>query len=80
MSKTITLTHYDLGQIDVAVWDEATWWMGKRQWTCPDDPECGTFEDADFDETKDEIATALAIANEDEAEDRIANSQFGVGA
>jgi hypothetical protein len=57
---TITLTHYELGPIKVAVWDEATWWLRKRQWTCPDDPELGSFEDEDFHETAGEIDAALA--------------------
>jgi hypothetical protein len=60
MRTTITLTHYDRGPMKVAIWDEATWWMGKRQWTCPDDPELGTFEDVDFDETPEQIDAALA--------------------
>jgi hypothetical protein len=79
-AKTITLTHYDRGQMDVAIADDATWWMRKRHWFCPDDPELGIFEDEDFDETQAEIDKAWAIAVEDEAEERIANSQFGVGA
>lgn len=58
----ITLDHHDLGPIQVAVWDEATWWMKRRQWTCPDDPERGTFEDADFMETPEQISEQLAIA------------------
>lgn len=50
MIKPIILTHYDRGPMQVAVWDEATWWMRKRQWTCPDNEELGAFEDEDFDE------------------------------
>lgn len=61
---TITLTHYDHGPMRVAVWDEATWWMRKRQWTCPDDEERGTFEDEDFDESKEQIEAALADLEE----------------
>ena len=61
MPKTITLTHYHHGPLEVAVWDEATWWMRKRQWTCPDDPERGTFDDGDFDETTEQIDAALAM-------------------
>ena len=57
---TITLSHYERGPMQVAVWDEATWWMRKRQWTCPDDPELGTFDDEDFAESKDQIDAALA--------------------
>ncbi len=64
MRPAITLTHYDHGPMQVAVWDEATWWMGKRQWTCPDDEERGTFEDADFDETPEQIEAALAALKE----------------
>jgi hypothetical protein len=68
MRRTITLTHYDRGPMQVAVWDEATWWMRKRQWTCPDDEELGTFEDEDFDESKDEIEVLLsAMARTDHA-------------
>ena len=48
--KPITLSHYDHGLLQVVVWDEATWWMGRRIWTCIDDPELGSFEDEDFDE------------------------------
>lgn len=59
----ITLTHYDYGPMQVAVWDEATWWMRKRQWTCPDDEERGTFEDEDFDESKDQIEALLSAAH-----------------
>ena len=32
------------------VWDEAMCWMRRSTWTCPDDPELGSFEDEDFDE------------------------------
>jgi len=68
MRPTITLTHYDRGPMQVAVWDEATWWMRKRQWTCPDDEELGTFEDEDFDESKDQIEALLsAVARADYA-------------
>lgn len=58
-ARIITLTHYDHGPLEVAVWDEATWWMRKRHWTCPDDPELGTFDDGDFDETTDQIEDLL---------------------
>lgn len=60
--RTITLTHYDRGPMDVAVWDEAMWWMRRRQWTCPDDEELGTFEDENFDESKDQIEALLSAA------------------
>lgn len=50
MNKVITLSHYDRGPMRVHVWDEASMWMKRRTWTCPDDPELGSFEDADFDE------------------------------
>lgn len=63
MRKTITLTHYDNGPMQVAVWDEATWWMRRRQWICPDDEERGTFEDEDFDESKEQIEALLAAAH-----------------
>jgi hypothetical protein len=63
MRKTITLTHYDNGPMQVAVWDEATWWMRRRQWTCPDDEERGTFEDEDFDESKEQIEALLSAAH-----------------
>jgi len=63
MPKIVTLTHYDRGPMRVAVWDEATWWMRKRQWTCPDDEELGTFEDEDFDETKEQIEALLSAAH-----------------
>ena len=46
----ITLSHFERGPMQVQVWDEATWWMKKRTWTCPDDPELGSFEDDEFDE------------------------------
>ena len=46
----ITLSHFDRGPMRVSVWEEATLWMKRRTWTCPDDPELGSFEDADFDE------------------------------
>ncbi len=49
-NPTITLSHYDRGPMKVQVWDEATWWMRRRTWTCPDDQELGSFEDEDFDE------------------------------
>ena len=59
---TIKLDHYDRGQIDVTVWDEATWWMGRRQWTSPGNEEWGTFDDADFEESKEQIDALLASA------------------
>lgn len=49
-NPVVTLSHYDHGPMRVQVWDEATFWMQRRTWTCPDDPELGSFEDADFDE------------------------------
>lgn len=49
-NPTITLSHYDRGPMRVKVWDEATSWMNRRQWTCPDNEELGTFDDEDFDE------------------------------
>ena len=61
--NAINLTHHEYGPMQVAVWDDATWWMRKRQWTCPDDPERGSFEDEDFDETKEQIDAALAASN-----------------
>lgn len=48
--KPITLSHYDRGPMQVVIWDEACLWMKRRVWTCPDDPELGSFEDEDFDE------------------------------
>jgi len=60
MAVTITLTHYERGPMRVALFDEATWWMRRRIWSCPDDPELGSFEDEDFDETKEQIEAALA--------------------
>jgi len=58
----ISLDHHEHGTIRVQVWDEATWWMKRRQWTCPDDPELGTFEDADFVETPEQITEQLAVS------------------
>ena len=58
----ITLDHHERGPVRVAVWDEATWWMGKRQFSCPDDPELGTFDDSDFMETTEQITEQLALA------------------
>jgi hypothetical protein len=62
VTKTITLTHYDHGPIEVSVYEEATWWLRKRQWSCPDDPELGTFEDEDFDESREQIKAKLTEA------------------
>jgi len=59
MTKPITLTHYDRGPMLVAIYDEATWWMQRRVWSSPDDPELGSFEDGDFDETKEQIDALL---------------------
>lgn len=56
----LTLTHYERGPMRVALFDEACWWMQRRIWSCPDDPELGSFEDGDFDETKEQIEAALA--------------------
>jgi hypothetical protein len=60
---TITLTHYERGPMQVALFDEATWWMQRRIWSCPDDPELGSFEDEDFDETKEQIEALLKTAS-----------------
>ena len=49
-NPVITLSHFERGPMQVQVWDEATLWMKKRTWTCPDDPELGSFEDNEFDE------------------------------
>jgi hypothetical protein len=69
----ILLTHEEHGPVWVYVWDEATWWMGKRQWVIADDPERGTFEDGDFEERPDQIEEALAIAAAPYADDTDAN-------
>jgi len=58
----ITLDHHHHGPLRVAVWDEGTWWMGHRQWTCPDDEELGTFQDEDFMETSEQISGRLVVA------------------
>ena len=58
----IMLTHHDHGPIWVAVWDEASLWYGERTWSCPDDPELGSFNDAEFEERPDQIEEALAQA------------------
>ena len=58
----IILDHYHYGPLRVAVYDEASWWMRCRQWSCVDDPELGTFDDDEFDETLDQISALLAIA------------------
>ena len=50
MKQPITLSHYDHGPVRVTVWDEASFWMKRRTWTCVDNPELGSFEDEDFDE------------------------------
>lgn len=55
----ITLTHYERGPMQVGIYDEATWWLQRRIWSCPDDPELGSFEDEDFDETKEQIDALL---------------------
>ena len=57
--KTITLTHYEDGPMQVAIYDDATWWTGHRTWYIPDDPERGNFEDEDFTETKEQIDALL---------------------
>jgi hypothetical protein len=63
MAKTITLSHYDHGPMQVAVWDEAYVWEGKRTWTCPDNEELGSFDDADFDEHYAGEIDAILAAN-----------------
>lgn len=76
---TITLTHDDLGPIRVHIWEDATWWMRRRTWTCPDDPELGSFEDGDFEEppttidrlllaARNEIARVSPVAKEGKAD------------
>ena len=59
MTKPITLTHYDRGPMQVSIYEEATWWMQRRVWSSLDDPELGSFEDGDFDETKEQIDVML---------------------
>jgi len=58
-TPTLTLTHYENGPMKVAIASEATWWMRKRQWYCPDDEELGIFEDEDFNETREQIEALL---------------------
>lgn len=48
--KKIKLTHYNHGPVEVAIYDEATWYMKRRMWYCPDNTELGAFDDGDFDE------------------------------
>jgi hypothetical protein len=64
MTKAITLSHYDRGPIKVEIWEEATWWMGRRTWSCPDEPEWGSFEDEDFDEHYTGEINAILVAAE----------------
>jgi hypothetical protein len=61
---TIKLTHYDLGPIYVRIWEDATWWTRRRTWTCPDDPELGSFEDTDFEEAPGTIDRLLLAARD----------------
>lgn len=56
---TITLTHYERGPMLVEIYDEATWWLQRHVWSCPDDPELGSFEDGDFDGTPEQITALL---------------------
>jgi hypothetical protein len=63
---SITLTHYDLGPLKVQIWEEATWRMRRRIWTCPDDPELGSFENGDFEEAPVTIETLLLAARNDQ--------------
>lgn len=72
---TITLTHYDLGPLNVHILEDATWWMRRRIWTCADDPELGSFEDGDFEEAPATIDRLLLAARNDQ----IAHQVEGVG-
>jgi hypothetical protein len=63
---SITLTHYDLGPLNVTIWEEATWRMRRRVWTCPDDPELGSFYDGDFEEAPATINRLLLTARNDQ--------------
>ena len=66
----ITLTHYDIGPLRVQIWEEATLWMRRRTWTCPDDPELGSFDDGDFEEAPASIDLRLLKAAQETAERR----------
>jgi hypothetical protein len=57
--RTIRLHHHELGALEVAIEDEATWWLRQRHWFCPDEPEYGTFDDGEFEETPEQINALL---------------------
>jgi hypothetical protein len=58
----VNLTHFECGPMRMCIDEEATWWLRKRQWSCFDDPELGAFDDADFQETEEQINAALRAA------------------
>ena len=71
MPKVIVLTHYVHGPIRVAVHDDATWHMQRRIWSSTDDPELGSFEDGDFDESTEWMDFLLISEDPKERAERI---------
>ena len=64
ITPVITLTHYELGAMQVRVWDEASWQERKRIWSCDGEPELGSFEDDDFEERREVIDQRLRDAHD----------------
>jgi hypothetical protein len=70
----ITLTHYDLGPIRVHIFEDATWWFRRRTWSCPDDPELGSFEDGDFEESPRTIDLRLLAARDSQVKEGVGHN------
>jgi hypothetical protein len=65
VSKVITLTHYDLGPIRVAINEEHSWYLRRRVWSGVD-TDGQTFEDGDFLEPEQTINCKLLVARASE--------------
>jgi hypothetical protein len=41
--------HWELGEINVELYVDATYWMGHNVYFCPEDPELGSFHEEELE-------------------------------
>jgi hypothetical protein len=58
--RLITLTHFVRGPMQVRIADDATFWLGCRQWT-DDDSDGAIYDEGDFEESPEDIDKLLQM-------------------
>ena len=61
MSPTIILNHSISGAMKVRISEDASFWLGERQWT-DIDSDGAIYDEGDFEETREQINVLLAEA------------------